>query len=109
MKPVLTTFEGGATSSSDADCTRYDLVPPIALRRVAQVLAEGAVTHGECNWMKGIPASALINHLIRHIELLRSGDKSEDHAAHASCRLVMLMHFQETRPDLMDLPFATKE
>jgi hypothetical protein len=50
-----------------------------------------------------MPASDLLNHLLRHVDLYRSGDRDEDHLAHAAWGLFALMHFEETRPDLMDL------
>lgn len=64
--------------------------------------AEGAVKYGARNWLKGIPASDLINHAIRHIYLWLGGDMSEDHLAHAAWNLLAVMHFEDTRPDMID-------
>lgn len=97
-------FPSGAVRSKDADNVRYDLISDIGLRRVAETYAEGAKKYSEYNWLKGIPASDLINHLSKHISQWKSGDRSEDHLAHAAWGLFTLMHFEETRDDLMDIP-----
>lgn len=96
------TFETGAVRSTDADNVRFDLITPIGLRRLAETYNEGAKKYGDNNWKKGFPASDLMNHVINHCYLFLSGDTSEDHLAHAAWGLFTTMHFQETRPELMD-------
>jgi hypothetical protein len=102
-------FPTGAQRSGDAECERYDLISPIGLRRLAATCAEGAARHGERNWELGMPASALINHALRHINLWMGGDDEEDHLAHAAWNLMGLMHFDETRPELIDIPSRNEE
>jgi len=97
-------FPTGAQRSGDAQSERFDLITPIGLRRLAETYAEGAVRHGERNWELGMPASALINHALRHINLWMDGDSSEDHLAHAAWNIFAAMHFEETRPELIDIP-----
>ena len=97
------TFASGAIRSTDAENERWDLIPPIGLRRLAETCAEGARKYGVNNWQKGIPASDLINHAIRHLYLYLAGDVSEDHLAHAAWNLLVLCHFEETRPELIDI------
>lgn len=104
----IKTFESGAVRSKDADGVRYDLISPVALRRLAEVYAEGAKKYGDNNWLKGIPSSDLLNHMQRHIGLWQQGDKTEDHLAHALWNLVALIHFSETRPDLIQQPYVAK-
>jgi hypothetical protein len=98
-------FETGAVRSKDADDERYDLITPIGLRRLARTYAEGAKKYGDHNWLKGIPASDLLNHAIRHLVLWSLGDTSEDHLAHAAWNIFSLMHFEETRPSLIDIVY----
>lgn len=98
----MTSFASGAVRSSDADATRFDLISPFGLRRLAETQAEGARKYGDHNYRKGIPFSNLLNHLERHICLFKMGDTSEDHLAHAAWGLFALMEFQETRPELDD-------
>ena len=102
--PARITFASGAVRSSDAAGVRYDLISPVGLRRLAETYAEGARKYGDYNWLKGMPASDVLNHAMRHIELWRAGDAAEDHLAHAAWNLFALMHFEETRPELIDLP-----
>lgn len=83
---------------------RYDLISPIGLRRIAETYAEGSQKYGDHNWLKGMPASDLLNHALAHLNDFKRGDTSEDHLAHAAWNLIAMMHFQETRPDMMDLP-----
>jgi len=97
-------FETGAVRSRDADDTRYDLITPIGLRRLAETYAEGALKYGENNWLAGIPSSDLFNHAVRHLYLWLAGDTSEDHLAHAAWNIFAIMHFEETRPELIVLP-----
>lgn len=97
-------FSTGAQRSKDADGTRYDLVSPIGLRRVAEAYALGARKYSDHNWLKGFPSGDVLNHCIKHIEQWRSGDRSEDHLGHAAWNLFALMHFEETRPELIDTP-----
>lgn len=101
-------FETGAVRSTDAESVRYDLISPIALRRLAETCAEGARKYGEGNWLKGIPGSDLFNHAVRHLYLWLNGDRSEDHLAHAVWNLFAIMHFEETRSDLINSVFQDK-
>jgi hypothetical protein len=52
-------------------------------------MARGAVRYGEDNWQKGIPIKDCLNHAIDHIYKYLSGDRTEDHLAHAACNLLM--------------------
>lgn len=106
--PVI---DGGATRCADVAGdsgefpARYDLIfnNPRALKRLAQTYGEGAAKYGPRNWLKGFPESNLLNHALAHLQMHMSGDKSEDHLSHSLWNIFTLMHFQETRPDLMDL------
>lgn len=101
-------FSTGAVRSKDADSVRYDLIAPIPLRRIAETYAEGSAKYSDWNWLKGIPASDLMNHALRHIFLWLGGDTSEDHLAHACWNLFSTMHFEETRQELIDIPLRQK-
>ena len=92
---ALTRFSTGATRSADADETRYDLIPPNPLKRLARRYAMGAATHGERNWERGLPTGSTINHLMRHLELWRAGDRSDDHLAAVAWGAFALMFFEE--------------
>lgn len=98
----LQQFDTGAVRGTDADLTRYDLISPIGLRRLAETYAEGSRKYGDDNWLKGIPANNLLNHAIKHIEQWRGGDTSEDHLAHAAWNLFAIMHFEEFMPEMVE-------
>ncbi len=99
-------FASGAVRSSDAQSTRYDLISPIALRRLAETYAEGARKYNDYNWTKGFPYSDVMNHLQKHLEQWKCGDDSEDHLAHAMFGLATLMHYEETkRYELDDIQY----
>ena len=93
----LRTFPSGATRSRDADCERYDLIPPSAVRREAIIMAEGAETHGDRNWEQGVPIHVCLNHLERHLNLYKSGDRSEDHLAKIRVNAGFIIHFEEAK------------
>ena len=100
----LTRFATGAVRGSDAEGVRYDLIPLAGLRRLAATCAEGARKYGDYNWQKGIPASVMLNHAIRHAYLWLAGDTSEDHLAHAAWNLLAVCHYEETLPEMLDIP-----
>lgn len=88
-------YQTGAVRSPDAEETRYDLISPIGLRRVAEACAEGSHKYGDFNWEKGMPVNDILNHAIRHIYLFLSGDTSEDHLGHATWNLMAACHSHE--------------
>lgn len=74
-------FNTGAVRSSRMP--RYDLIPRVALERLAKRFTGelvydteglgiskptgGALKYGECNWEKGLPTSDVINHIFDHL------------------------------------------
>ena len=106
----LTTYETGATRSADASGTRYDLVPAEGIEAVAKAMHEGAVTHGDHNWKKGLKNSVLVNHALRHImEFMKEGSISEDHIGHALANLMMLKWNEANLPEFNDLDNTKEE
>lgn len=99
-------LSSGATRSGSIP-ERYDLMSPIAMTRRGIVYGEGAQTHGDRNWEKGMPLSVSINRAMRHLVLYLSGDTSEDHLAHAAVNMDFAMHMEAT--EWNDIPTRTKE
>lgn len=97
-------YQSGALRSNDAVNERWDLITPAGLRRLAMTCAEGAKKYGERNWERGLPASDLLNHAIRHIYMYLEGDTAEDHLAHAAWNILAVCHFEETDPGQIDIP-----
>lgn len=93
-------YDTGAVRSGDCEQTRYDLISPIGLERLAQTYAEGAAKFGAFNWENGMPITDLLNHAIAHIFKYLRGDRSEDHLAHAAWNLLGAIHSGELWPEL---------
>jgi hypothetical protein len=93
-------YDTGAVRSGDCEQTRYDLISPIGLERLAQTYAEGAAKFGEFNWENGMPVTDLLNHAIAHIYKFLRGDRAEDHLAHAAWNLLGAIHSLDMWPEL---------
>lgn len=100
MNPELKIFDSGAVRSKDADATRYDLISPIGMRRLAETCAVGAERYGAHNYEQGMPVSEMLNHALRHIYLHLQGDRSEDHLAHGAWNMMAACHSEELWPHL---------
>lgn len=88
---------------------RYDLIPIEFVKRLAETYGEGALKYTDHNWWKGFKEKMLLSHGWAHLWMYSSGDRTEDHLAHGSWNFVALAHFQQTRPDLLDLQHAIAE
>lgn len=100
----LVAFATGAVRGTDANNTRYDLISPVGLRRLAETYAEGAKKYAPRNWEKGMPVGDTLNHVLKHLNQWMTGDATEDHLAHAAWGLFAIMHYEEKRPEVMDIP-----
>ncbi len=104
MDENLRDFGNGATRSKDADGERYDLISPFAMKAVAKVMSEGALTHGAGNWRMGIPIDQTLNHLERHLQMWKmerwSGEKigPDDHVAKVIWGAMAIAHYIEAGP-----------
>ncbi len=98
-------FNSGAVRSK-LDDVRFDLISPLALRRLAATYAEGAEKYGDNNFRKGMEFSNVLNHVLTHIfDYLAGKDSDEDLLAHACWGLMTLMEQETTKPELNDLYF----
>ena len=83
--PISVNEQGGKQSLSPY---RVDLMPPVALLKVAEVLAIGAKRYAPNNWRK-IPVEDHLNHMLVHAFAMLAGDESDDHVGHMACRAMM--------------------
>lgn len=97
-------FPSGAVRDTRDGKGRFDLISPIAMRRLAVILERGMAKYGERNWESGMPMSRFLDSAMRHLNSLREGKRDEDHLAQAFWNLHCMLHFDELRPDLNDLP-----
>lgn len=97
-------FEGGAVRDTDDGKPRFDLIPPLAERRVAMHYGSGAKKYDEWNWSRGMPFSRFLASMKRHIAAFERGEEDEDHLAAVVFGANSIMHFQECgRDDLDDI------
>jgi hypothetical protein len=74
---------------SKIDCLWTDF-PPEVLVKLAQTSKQGATKYGLDNW-RDIPQSDHINHALTHVFMHLTGDTSEAHLLHATCRLIFAL------------------
>lgn len=91
----------------DQEKPRTDLLDPVALEGLANVLAFGARKYAAHNWRGGISYSRLLGAAIRHIfAILRGEDIDKEsglpHVDHLGCCWMFLSNMMKTRPDLDD-------
>lgn len=83
---------------------RYDLISPIALRRLAIVMEKGAKKYATRNWEKGQPLSFYMDSALRHLNQHLEGQRDEDHLGQCMFNVMAMMHTEEQMPELDDLP-----
>lgn len=89
-------FEGGSRRDTQEGKPRFDLIPPTALVRLADLYARGADKYGEHNWTLGQPVSRFIASGLRHFMQALMGDKTEDHWAAVLFNVLAIIHFEDT-------------
>jgi len=75
---------------------RMDLLDPVAMAALSQVLTFGAAKYAAHNWRKGIKQSRLIAALLRHVFAHLKGEDNDPesglpHIAHAMCCCMFLL------------------
>ena len=84
------TIENELGAKEAGTIARFDLIPPEAMFKIAEILHEGAQKYGEENW-RGLNYRTNLNHALQHIYGHLAGDKTEDHLAHAACRILFAL------------------
>lgn len=77
-------FETGSVRDTRDGKGRYDLLPPAAMRRLAQLYERGALKYGDRNWEKGQPVMRYVDSAMRHLFNFLEGEETEDHLAAAA-------------------------
>lgn len=80
----------------DGDKLRYDLVPPSAVKAMAEVLTFGARKYKPNNWKECQEPERYLAALYRHLELWRAGEVNDQdsgmhHLAHAMTNLAFVL------------------
>jgi hypothetical protein len=76
-------FITGSRRDTRENKGRFDQVPTLPLRRLAQHYERGNAKYGERNWQKGQFLMRYIDSALRHINALIAGEPEEDHATAA--------------------------
>lgn len=84
----------------DQEKVRYDLLSPLFLLGVSEVLTFGAEKYAEYNWAKGINYNRLVRAAIGHILDFWKGEDLDPesglpHLWHAGCCLMFLTHYTQ--------------
>lgn len=82
----------------DLGKSRVDLIPPDPLVEIGKVLEYGARKYKPNNWRLGLPWSATMASLLRHLYAFQDGEDldpetSLPHLAHAGCQLLFLTEY----------------
>lgn len=107
-------FTSGSTRDSREGKGRFDLLPPRALRRLAQHFERGAVKYGDRNWEKGQPLQRYLDSALRHVFNHQEGKRDEDHLISAAWNLLAYVETEARIKDghlpasLDDFPWATE-
>lgn len=88
-------FATGAVRDMQEGKGRCDLLPPLAILRLARHFEMGAKKYGDRNWEKGIPINSFIDSAIRHIMKYMAGQEEEDHLVAAAWNLMCAMETEE--------------
>ncbi len=88
-------FVTGSVRDSREGKGRYDLLPPYAIQRLAQVYERGAAKYGDRNWEKGQPLTRFLDSALRHTFQVLEGRTDEDHAGHAIWNLMAFVTIQQ--------------
>jgi hypothetical protein len=105
MSPEAHIFEAiyttpGSGPKFDTGKLRYSLVPPTAVKALAEVLTFGAKKYAPNSWQLVDRAQErYLDALMRHLEAYRSGELIDPesglpHLSHLLCNASFLLHFQ---------------
>ena len=87
----------------DAGKLRYDLVPPHAIKAIADVLTYGADKYAPNSWQTVSDGETRYTAaMMRHFEAYREGEEldpetGKSHLSHCLCNLTFLLWFQQNR------------
>lgn len=101
-------FDTGAVRDMAEGKGRCDLLPAVAILRVAKLYEAGCRKYGDRNWEKGINVSVMIDSAIRHLLKYIDGQTDEDHLCMAAWNVLGAMWMEEKKPELQDIPSRQK-
>lgn len=87
-------FVTGSVRDSREGKGRYDLLPPYAIKRLAEVYERGGKRYGDKNWELGQPLTRFLDSALRHTFQVLEGKTDEDHAGQAAWNLLAFIEIQ---------------
>jgi hypothetical protein len=93
-------FDTGAVRDMQEGKGRCDLLPAVAVLRLARHFENGCIKYGDRNWEKGIPVSSFTDSAIRHLMKYLDGQQDEDHLCAAAWNCMCAMWTEEKHPEL---------
>lgn len=99
-----TYYDSGAKREMRVGKGRCDLLPAVALLRLARHFEHGAIHYGDRNWEKGIPMSNYLDSGMRHLLKYMDGAMDEDHLCAAAWNIMCAMWTEEKLPEMQDIP-----
>lgn len=88
-------FSTGAHRDIQKGKGRFDLLSPIAMRRLALHYESGAEKYDERNWELGMPLKVFLDSALRHMFDYLEGMRDEDHLAAVLFNVSGLIHGEE--------------
>lgn len=88
-------FDSGAVRDVSTDKGRFDLLPPLAIRRLALLYERGSLKYADRNWEKGMPTSRMADSMLRHAFQVLEGVDDEDHLAAVAWNALGIIEFRE--------------
>lgn len=90
-----TEFSTGAVRDTAEGKPRMNLISPFFLERLALWSGLGAKKYSDRNWEAGMPMDRVVDSLLRHLNMYRIGDRTEDHLAAVAWNCEVLIHYEE--------------
>jgi len=88
-------YISGAVRDVRSGKGRFDLITPIALKRLASVYERGSLKYSDRNWEKGMPLCRYLDSALRHLFQYLEGMRDEDHLAQAVWNVFSMIHVEE--------------
>lgn len=74
---------------------KFNLLPPRAIKEIANRLEIGSKKYGDKDWSKGIPFSMLLDSALRHQFQYLAGKNDENHLSAAITNLLQMLEQEE--------------
>lgn len=89
------THSSGAVRDDATGKGSYELMSPLAMKRLAQLYERGAKKYAARNWEKGMKISRYVQSGVRHAFDYMEGKRDEDHPAAVMWNFAAIIHTEE--------------